>query len=33
MREALQKGQPEAEESEKLWQDKEAEMRKMFGLN
>lgn len=33
LREALQKGQPEAKEPEKLWQDKEAEMRKMFGLN
>ena len=32
MREALSKGQPDETENEKIWEDKEAEIRRMFGL-
>lgn len=33
MREALEKGQPESDDTEKLWEGKEDELRKMFGLS
>ena len=32
MREALSKGQPDEEETEKIWEGKEAEIRRLFGL-
>ncbi len=33
MREALEKGQPDGGETEKVWVGKEDELRRMFGLN
>lgn len=33
LREAIEKGQPDISREEKLWTDKESEMRKLFGLN
>lgn len=32
MREALSKGQPDEEETKKNWEGKEAEIRRLFGL-
>lgn len=32
LREAIEKGQPDLKKEERLWIDKEAEMREMFGL-
>jgi len=32
MREALSKGQPDEAENEKIWEGKETEIRRLFGL-
>lgn len=33
MREALEKGQPEDEQAERIWEGKDEEIRQMFGLS